>query len=135
MLAAAISVAVFRLWPARRLILTGTAMLSLGVAVSMAGIQQQQVVALLAGTMIAGAGFGATFSGTLRALLPTAEPHQRAGLLSAFYVKAYLAFALPAVAAGLSVPLVGLATVAYAYGAVIILLALISMLASLWMDR
>jgi hypothetical protein len=135
MLAAAISVAIFRLWPARRLILTGTATLSLGVAVSMAGIQQQQVVALLAGTMMAGAGFGATFSGTLRALLPTAEPHQRAGLLSAFYVKAYLAFALPAVAAGLSVPLIGLATVAYAYGAVIILLALISMLASLWMDR
>ena len=135
MLAAAISVAIFRLWPARRLILTGTATLSLGVAVSMAGIQQQHVVALLAGTMIAGAGFGATFSGTLRALLPTAEPHQRAGLLSAFYVKAYLAFALPAVAAGLSVPLIGLATVAYAYGAVIILLALISMLASLWMDR
>ncbi len=135
MLAAAISVAIFRLWPARRLILTGTATLSLGVAVSMAGIQQQQVVALLAGTMIAGAGFGATFSGTLRALLPTAEPHQRAGLLSAFYVKAYLAFALPAVAAGLSVPLIGLATVAYVYGAVIILLALISMSASLWMDR
>ncbi len=102
----------------------------------MAGIQQQQVVALLAGTMIAGAGSGATFSGTLRALLPTAEPHQRApGLLSAFYVKAYLAFALPAVAAGLSVPLIGLATVAYIYGAVIILLALISMSASLWMDR
>ena len=135
MLAAAISVAIFRLWPARRLILTGTATLSLGVAVSMAGIQQQQVVALLAGTMIAGAGFGATFSGTLRALLPTAEPHQRAGLLSAFYLKAYLAFALPAVAAGLSVPLIGLATVAYVYGAVIILLALISMSASLWMDR
>jgi hypothetical protein len=113
----------------------GTSTVSLGVAVSMAGIAQQQVAALLIGTAIAGAGFGVTFSGTLRALLPTAEPHQRAGLLSAFYLQSYLAFALPALAAGLSVPLIGLTTVAYLYGAAIILLAAISMLASLWSGR
>jgi hypothetical protein len=68
-------------------------------------------------------------------LLPTAEPHQRAGLLSAFYVQSYLAFSLPAVAAGLSVPLIGLSAAAYLYGAAIILLALMSMMASLWMAR
>jgi Major Facilitator Superfamily len=135
MLTAAIAVATFRDWPARRLILMGTSTLGLGVAVSMIGIQQQQVAALLAGTMIAGAGFGATFSGTLRALLPTAEPHQRAGLLSAFYLQSYLAFAVPAVIAGLSVPQIGLSTTAYLYGAVIILLAFISLMASLWSDR
>ncbi len=135
MLTAAIAVAAFRDWPARRLILMGTSTLPLGVAVSMVGIQQQQVAALLAGTVIAGAGFGTTFSGTLRALLPTAEPDQRAGLLSAFYVQSYRAFSLPAVAAGLSVPLIGLSTAAYLYGAVIILLAVISMIASLWTDR
>jgi Na+/melibiose symporter-like transporter len=135
MLTAAVAVATFRDWPARRLILMGTSTLSLGVAVSMAGIQQQQVAALLAGTVIAGAGFGSTFSGTLRALLPTAEPDQRAGLLSAFYLQSYLAFSLPALAAGLSVPLIGLSAVALLYGAVIILLAVISMIASLWTDR
>jgi MFS family permease len=135
MLTAAIAVATFRHWPARRLILTGTSTLSLGVAVSMFGMHAQQVAALLAGTVIAGAGFGSTFSGTLRALLPTAEPHQRAGLLSAFYVQSYLAFSLPAVAAGLSVPLIGLSAAAYLYGAAIILLALMSMMASLWMER
>jgi MFS family permease len=135
MLTAAVAVATFRDWPARRLILTGTSTLPLGVAVSMFGIQQQQVAALLAGTVIAGAGFGSTFSGTLRALLPTAGPHQRAGLLSAFYLQSYLAFSLPAVAAGLSVPLIGLSTAAYIYGAVIILLAVISMMASLFADR
>ena len=41
----------------------------------------------------------------------------------------------PAVVAGLSVPYIGLATTAYIYGAVIILLAFISMMASLWTDR
>jgi Major Facilitator Superfamily len=131
MLTGAIAVAAFRNWPARRLILFGTSTLSLGVAVSMLGIQQQQVAALLAGTVIAGAGFGSTFSGMLRALLPTAGPHQRAGLLAAFYLQSYLAFALPAVAAGLSVPLIGLSTAAYLYGATIIVLTVTSLIASL----
>jgi MFS family permease len=135
MLTAAIAVATSRNWPVRRLIVTSTGTLALGVAITMIGIQQQQVIALFAGTMIAGAGFGSTFSATLRALLPTAEPHQRAGLLSAFYLQSYLAFAVPAVVAGLSVPVIGLATTAYIYGAVIILLAFISMMASLWTEK
>src|SRR6202163_818029 len=135
MLTAAITGACLRSWPARRMILMATTTLSLGVALSMFGIQQQQVAALLAGTVIAGAGFGSNFSGILRALLPTAAPDQRAGLLSAFYVQSYLAFSLPAVAAGLSVPLIGLSTAANLYGGVIILLAVTSMIASLWVDR
>jgi len=135
MLTAAIAVAAFRDWPARRLILTGTSTLSLGVAVSLFGIQQQQVAALLAGTVIAGAGFGSNFLGIMRALLPTAAPDQRAGLLAAFYVQSYLAFSLPAVAAGLAVPVIGLSVAAYLYGAVIIVLAVTSLTASLWADR
>jgi Major Facilitator Superfamily len=135
MLTAAVAVAAFRNWPARRLILMGASTLSLGVTVSLFGIQQQQVAALLAGTVIAGAGFGSTFSGVLRALLPTAAPDQRAGLLSAFYVQSYLAFSLPAVAAGLAVPLIGLSIAAYLYGAVIIVLAVISLTALLWAER
>jgi hypothetical protein len=135
MLTAAIAVASFRNLPASRLVLIGTSTMGLGVAVSMIGIQLRQVAALLAGTVIAGVGFGSMFSGTLRALLPTAESHQRAALLSAFYLQSYLAFAVPAVVAGLSVPQIGLATTAYLYGAVIIVLAFISMLASLRADR
>lgn len=135
MLTAAVAVAAFRNWPARRLILSGTSMVPVGVAVSMLGIGQQQVVALFAGTMIAGVGFGATFSGTLRALLPTAHAHERAGLLSAFYLQSYLAFAIPAVAAGLSVPWIGLSMVAYVYGAVIIVLTIVSGIASLLAER
>lgn len=124
------AVALLRNWPAQRVIVLGTSALWIGVAVSLLGIWQHGVGILFAGTMIAGVGFGASFSGALRALLPTAEAHQRAGLLSAFYVVAYLAFSLPAVAAGLSVPMLGLATVAYVYGAAVIVLAVISMIAS-----
>jgi hypothetical protein len=135
MLTAAVAVAALKDWPSRRLIVMGTSTVPVGVAVSMIGIQQQQVIALLAGTMIAGAGFGATFSGTLRSLLPTAHPHERAGLLSAFYLQSYLAFALPAVAAGLAVPVIGLSVVAYVYGAAVILLTVISLMAALLWER
>ena len=135
MMTAAIAVAAFRNWPARRLVLMGTSTLPIGVAVSVLGIQQQHVAALLAGTMIAGLGFGTMFSGILRALLPTALAHERAGLLSAYYVQSYLAFAVPAVAAGLSVPLIGLSMVAYIYGAVVIVLAIMSWVASYVAER
>ncbi|WP_407156032.1 MFS transporter [Bradyrhizobium sp. STM 3557] len=135
MLTAAIAVAAFRNWPPRRLVLMGTSTLPIGVAVSMVGIHEQQVAMLLAGTVIVGAGFGATFAGILRAVLPTAHAHERAGLLSAFYLQSYLAFAVPAVAAGLSVPLIGLSAVAYVYGAVIVVLAIISLVASLLAER
>ena len=42
-----------------------------------------------------------------------------------------VAFSLPALAAGVSVPLVGLQVVAYVYGAVVIALAVMSLVASL----
>ncbi len=131
MLAGAVSVGVLRQLPSRRLLLIGTVSLSIGVAVSLLGIQQHSSVALFLGTTIAGVGFGSSFAGVLSTVLPTAEAHQRAGLLAAFYVISYLAFSLPALAAGVSVPFVGLAVVAYVYGAVVIVLAIISMIATL----
>jgi MFS family permease len=135
MLTGAVAVATLRIWQARRLVVFGTSALVLGVAVSLVGIQQQLVAVLFGGTMIAGVGFGATFSGTLRSLLPTAHPDQRAGLLSTYFVQSYLAFSLPAVAAGLTIPSIGLANVAYAYGVAVMLLSVTSLLAALRADR
>ena len=135
MLAAALTVAALRQLPAQRLLVIGTAALSLGVLVSLLGIWQHSVAMLFAGSVIAGFGFGASFAGSLSALLPTAEAHQRAGLLAAFYVLSYLAFSLPALAAGVAVPYAGLAVVAYVYGAVVIVLAIMSMIASLRGER
>jgi predicted MFS family arabinose efflux permease len=131
LLVATCAVALSRNWPAARVILIGTSALWIGVALSLLGIAQHSVGILVAGSVIAGFGFGSSFSGTLRTLLPTAEPHQRAGLLSTFYVESYLAFGLPAVAAGLSVPYAGLAIVNYVYGVVVIVLSMISMVASM----
>ncbi|AMN42647.1 MFS transporter [Rhodoplanes sp. Z2-YC6860] len=132
MATAAMTVAGARSLKPRLLVQVGTVMLSLGAAISLFGIEQQAVGALFAGTIVAGVGFGASFSGSLQSLLPTAHADQRAGLLSAFYVQCYLAFSLPAIAAGLAIPRIGLANTAYIYGGGVIVLALISMVAALF---
>lgn len=84
---------------------------------------------MLLGTVVSGAGFGAAFSGTLRAVLPLASKDERAGLVAAFYVEGYVSFSIPAVLAGLAVPSVGLGAVAWAYGLAVVAIALVSMLA------
>ncbi|KTC43291.1 hypothetical protein AO262_33240 [Pseudomonas fluorescens ABAC62] len=75
-------------------------------------------------TLIAGSGFGAGFLGALRSVVPLALPHERAGLMSAFYVLSYLAFCLPSLLAGNLVRSYGLVVTTDFYGAVLIVLAL-----------
>jgi hypothetical protein len=114
---------------ARRMLSGGTVVLAAGVAVTLAGVREQLVWLMLVGTVVSGIGFGAAFSGTMRTVLPLAKTDERAELLAAFYVESYLSFSLPAVLTGFSVPMVGLTVAAYAYGAAVILMALVSTIA------
>jgi hypothetical protein len=129
-LSGALSVLSLRSIAAGRIVRGGTIALSLGVAVTLAGVDQQLVYLMLAGTIVSGIGFGAVFSGTLRTVLPIAAVDERAALMAAFYVEGYLSFSVPAIIAGLAVPLAGLTTVAWAYGSAVIALAVISMIAT-----
>ena len=128
-LSGALSVLSLRTISPRRILNGGIPALAFGVAVTLAGVHEQLVWLMLLGTVIAGVGFGAAFSGTMRTILPLAKVDERAGLLSAFYVEGYLSFSLPAVLTGFTVPMVGLTVAAYAYGGAVIAMALISMLA------
>jgi Major Facilitator Superfamily len=128
-LSGAISVLWLRSASPRRMLSGGTIALAAGVAVTLVGVHEQLVWLMLVGTVIAGTGFGAAFSGTMRTVLPLAKTDERAGLLAAFYVVGYLSFSLPAVLTGFAVPMVGLTVAAYAYGATVILMALASMIA------
>lgn len=101
--------------------------LAAGVAITLVGVQAHRVVLMLLGAVVAGIGFGTALSGTMRTLLPLAGAHERAGLLSAYYVGGYLAFSLPSVLVGLIAPRVGLPMAASLYGSVVIVLALISL--------
>jgi MFS family permease len=127
----AIAVLSLRNASARRILSGGIPALVTGVAVTLAGAQTQHVSLMLVGTIVAGVGFGAAFSGAMRSVMPQAEAHERAGLLSAFYVEGYLSFSLPAILTGLVAPIAGLPLAADVYGAVVIVLALASLLAML----
>jgi hypothetical protein len=112
-----------------RVLAGGIPALVSGVAITLAGVGTQFVGLMLAGTIVAGLGFGAAFAGAMRTVLPLAQAHERAGLLSAFYVEGYLSFSLPAILAGLLAPVTGLPLAAYLYGAAVIVLAIASRLA------
>jgi hypothetical protein len=127
----AIAVLSLRNMSARRILSGGIPALVSGVAITLAGVQMQHVSLMLVGTIVAGIGFGAAFSGAMRTVMPYAEAHERAGLLSAFYVEGYLSFSLPAILTGLIAPIAGLPLAADVYGAVVIVLALASLLAML----
>jgi MFS family permease len=108
----------------RRVMIVGSLLLAAGLAVTLAGVELSSVPVFFAGLVFAGAGFGSAFLGAFRTLAALAEPHERAGLFATIYVVSYLAFSLPAIAAGVAVTAVGLHTTVTVYGVVDIVLAL-----------
>ncbi|WFU09454.1 MFS transporter [Rhizobium sp. CB3090] len=100
----------------------GISSMTLGILTVIAGVHAAQVSILALGTLIAGAGFGATFLGTVRNIMPLAKSDERAGLLSAFYIQSYLAFSLPAILAGFLSKAVGFTATTDIYAAAILAL-------------
>jgi MFS family permease len=79
---------------------------------------------LLGASVIAGAGFGASFLGAVRSIMPLAEPHERSRLMAAFYIQSYLAFSVPTIAVGYVAQHYGLLTAINLYGGIIVALTL-----------
>ena len=130
-LSGAAGVWLWRDWHSKRILITAASFLIVGVVVTLSGVFTHQVWVLMIGTVIAGFGFGPGFFGSARTILPLAEPGERAALLSAFFVQSYLAFSLPAIVVGFFAPHLGLALATDIYGAAIIVLAFISLVATL----
>jgi hypothetical protein len=127
LIVAAVTVLGLRAATAERLLGTAVTAMGLGIAVTLAGTALQSVPVMIGGTAIAGIGFGASFAGNLKKLLPLADPDDRAGLLAAFFIENYLAYSLPAILAGLLIPVLGLLDTAYLYGGALIALTLVSL--------
>jgi predicted MFS family arabinose efflux permease len=123
-LSGAVAVLLVRERGARLALAGGSAGLAIGIAIALAGVQWHHPAAFFGGTVVAGLGFGAAFNGSLRSLVPLAEPHERAGLMSTFLVVSYLAFSLPSLAAGLAIAHVGLQATAMGYGAALVAMSL-----------
>lgn len=107
----------------------GMLALFVGVATSLAALTEGSLLEFLLGSAIAGLGFGGGFQGAIRSVLPLAQVHERAGLLSVVYVISYLAMGVPAVLAGtLVVYGGGLLSTAREYGLVVMALAAMALL-------
>ena len=102
----------------------GAGLLATGVALILGAVHSASLPLFFLATLVAGSGFGAGFLGAVRSVVPLALPHERAGLMSAFYVLSYLAFCLPALLAGNLTRSFGLIATTDGYGAVLIVLAL-----------
>jgi hypothetical protein len=110
--------------PANKVLRLGASLLAVGVALILVAVHSASLPLFFIATLIAGSGFGAGFLGALRSVVPLALPHERAGLMSAFYVLSYLAFCLPSLLAGNLIRSFGLIATTDGYGAVLIVLTL-----------
>jgi MFS family permease len=105
----------------------GTSILPVGVALILLAVHSASLPLFFIGTLVAGCGFGASFLGSLRSVVPLALPHERAGLMSAYYVLSYLAFCLPSLLAGSLTRAFGLVAATDGYGATLIVLAIVAL--------
>ena len=103
----------------------GSIALAAGMVLIVFAAARDSSAAYLAGSILAGAGFGAAFLGGLRALAAAIPYEQRAAVMSAFYVAAYTSLSLPAVLAGIVVTHVALPTTFEIFGSVVAAIALI----------
>jgi MFS family permease len=119
----ALAVLAFQRIEARTLALAGTGLIIVGVGVVLLAVPAHSLIVFLAGTAIAGAGFGGGFQGGLRTILPLAGPNERAGVLAVIYVISYLALGLPAIGAGVLVIDTTVTQTAVVFGLAVIALA------------
>jgi hypothetical protein len=103
--------------------------LSGGTALTLTGVEVHVVGLSAIGTVIAGIGFGSSALASFGTLARLATPGTRSELLAAALVIAYLAFSLPAVAAGFAATSFGLHPTTVAYSVGVIALGLVALAA------
>jgi MFS family permease len=108
--------------PVRSLVVPAAGLLAAGTAVTLVGFTVASLLLTALGTVVAGLGFGAAALACFGVFAEIAAPTERGELFALAYVISYTAFSIPAVAAGVGSGLVGLATAAEVYGAVVVAL-------------
>jgi len=110
----------------------GALALIAGTAAATGTLGTQSAAGFFLATALAGSGFGASFQGGVRTVLPIAKPHERAAVLSVVFVVSYLAMGVPAIVAGFFVSRGGaLLPTAQYFGAVVETLAAFALMGTL----
>ncbi|MDQ3893371.1 MAG: MFS transporter [Actinomycetota bacterium] len=108
----------------------GMVVFALALAVILASLRLEAVVPFVLASAAAGSAQGATFAGSLRALLAEATPAERAGLLAVVYAISYSGAAVPSLIAGQLARTLSLFEIALGYGALAALACLITLAAA-----
>ena len=103
--------------------LGGCEALFAGALITFAGIATGTPALLLAGSAVAGLGWGPAFMGAYGTSVTPARPEDRAGLVAAVFTVGYLAFSIPALIAGVATSHYGLHGTALVYSPVVAVLA------------
>jgi MFS family permease len=112
--------------PPERALLVGALVFTVGVAGTVGAVFVGSAAMLFTSAVVTGFGFGAAFLGAVATITAGVAPGHRAGLLAAVFVVGYLAFSVPAIAAGIASGEFGLTRTTEVYGAVVVLLALVA---------
>jgi predicted MFS family arabinose efflux permease len=117
--------------PPQRALLVGALVFAVGVGGTLVALFAVSALLLFTAAVVTGFGFGAAFLGAVATITAGVAPGHRAGLLAATFVVGYLAFSLPAIAAGIAAGSVGLTRTTEVYGAAVVVLALVALAALL----
>jgi MFS family permease len=122
----AVTAFVLRGWPATVVLRISMTTLAAGTALTLAGMLSGSVAAALAGTVVSGIGYGASglaAFGSMARIAGPADPAGRGELFAVAYTVAFLAFSLPAVAAGYATTRIGLPATVAVYSVLVIVIA------------
>jgi len=98
--------------------------LAAGMTATVLSLSTGSPAIFLAASAVMGVGFGVAFMGAIRLISTTAPTEQRAAVMSAFYVVAYLSLSVPTVIAGIAVPSLGLESTFRIFGSIVVVLGL-----------
>ena len=106
-----------------KIMLGGCVALFAGALITFAAIAARAPTLLLAGSAVAGLGWGPAFMGAYDTIVALARPEDRAGLIAAIFTVGFLALGIPAVIAGIATSHYGLHATALVYTPVVAALA------------
>ncbi|VXC13707.1 MFS transporter [Aeromicrobium sp. 9AM] len=106
----------------------GCALLVAGMGILAWGLQAESVPLIVLAAVAAGAGQGISFSKGLASVLAKVDPHQRAGVTSAFFVVAYIAISVPVIGEGLAAQKWGLTSAGTSFSAAVAVLAALALI-------
>jgi len=113
-----------RRWPPRRSMTVGTAATAVGMSLVYWGLVSTNIPLFVVATLIAGAGSGLAFMGSLALVNHVAPPGRRAEVVSAWNLVGYVGLSAPAIGVGLLTGSTGLQSATGIFTAAIVVLTI-----------